>query len=202
VGGVFLEDDWWNLVVLNVDCLLCVFSLVLSEVGLIIEWKVDIMLGIQGFRQQILFGRVWKGLGMRNVKDQTRWMSNCFPEKNTIPREELPSLENFREEYFRAEKPLVILGAMKHWKALQRWNNLEFWKTPPVGNQIVEIEIGSGLNRPKVDNISFFFYFEIKMICLNFFFLKFFQKKEEWKLNEFVEKLMLPNRTQTTPACL
>jgi len=61
--------------------------------------------------------------------------------ETSIERLQTPSLEDFKSRYFEKELPLVITGAITHWKALNEWINLKFFDQ--FGNRIVPIEIGN-----------------------------------------------------------
>ncbi len=45
-----------------------------------------------------------------------------MPEPSTIPRLPRPSVAEFRRRFENPRQPVVITGAMDHWKAMQRWS--------------------------------------------------------------------------------
>eukprot|EP00884_Botryococcus_braunii_P020764 jgi/Botrbrau1/7371/Bobra.0316s0015.3 len=61
------------------------------------------------------------------------------------PRERLPSLECFLMDYMRGGgtgKPVLITGAMEHWPAMERWQDLGYL-VRVAGPRTVPIEVGS-----------------------------------------------------------
>ena len=65
----------------------------------------------------------------------------CVAPEHVIPRVHCPSLEVFREEYFKKDKPVVITGACESWGALQKWRDLNFI-VGTYGRRHVPLEVG------------------------------------------------------------
>ncbi|XP_066594411.1 bifunctional peptidase and arginyl-hydroxylase JMJD5 isoform X1 [Prorops nasuta] len=59
-----------------------------------------------------------------------------------IHRYNEPSMEFFYKNIFLLKVPALIEGSIKHWKALQLWQNMEYL-TKIAGNRTVPVEIGS-----------------------------------------------------------
>lgn len=59
-----------------------------------------------------------------------------------ITRYNEPSMELFYKTMFMPQVPAILTGCIKHWKALDRWQNLSYL-SKIAGNRIVPIEIGS-----------------------------------------------------------
>ncbi|XP_015440321.1 PREDICTED: lysine-specific demethylase 8-like [Dufourea novaeangliae] len=53
-----------------------------------------------------------------------------------------PSMELFYKEIFKPKVPALLKGCIKHWKALEEWQNINYL-SKIVGNRTVPIEIGS-----------------------------------------------------------
>ncbi|XP_012143170.1 jumonji C domain-containing protein 5 isoform X4 [Megachile rotundata] len=59
-----------------------------------------------------------------------------------ITRYNEPSMELFYKTMFMPQVPAILTGCIKHWKALDRWQDLSYL-SKIAGNRIVPIEIGS-----------------------------------------------------------
>ncbi len=61
--------------------------------------------------------------------------------EQAIPRLHCPSLEVFREEFFKQDRPVVITGACEGWGALRKWRDLNFL-VGRYGRRHVPLEVG------------------------------------------------------------
>ncbi|XP_030762619.1 bifunctional peptidase and arginyl-hydroxylase JMJD5 [Sitophilus oryzae] len=63
--------------------------------------------------------------------------------KGCIVQEEfMPSLEFFANQYFYQQLPVKLKGCIKHWSALKKWSNIQYFLNL-AGARTVPIEIGS-----------------------------------------------------------
>nr|XP_012143169.1 PREDICTED: lysine-specific demethylase 8-like isoform X3 [Megachile rotundata] len=74
-----------------------------------------------------------------NSKDLHNIVLSGFTE---ITRYNEPSMELFYKTMFMPQVPAILTGCIKHWKALDRWQDLSYL-SKIAGNRIVPIEIGS-----------------------------------------------------------
>ncbi|XP_003704451.2 jumonji C domain-containing protein 5 isoform X1 [Megachile rotundata] len=74
-----------------------------------------------------------------NSKDLHNTVLSGFTE---ITRYNEPSMELFYKTMFMPQVPAILTGCIKHWKALDRWQDLSYL-SKIAGNRIVPIEIGS-----------------------------------------------------------
>ncbi|CAG1017629.1 hypothetical protein BURC_02297 [Burkholderiaceae bacterium] len=58
-----------------------------------------------------------------------------------IERIEPPSLEVFRRRYLQANRPVVLAGGVRHWKAASTWS-MDYLKTA-IGDTVVPVEVSS-----------------------------------------------------------
>jgi len=65
------------------------------------------------------------------------------PLQFSIPRVPAPSLESFQNHINDFHTPLILTGALSHWKALQNWNSPKYFLQQTLnGTRLVPIELG------------------------------------------------------------
>ncbi|XP_076763459.1 bifunctional peptidase and arginyl-hydroxylase JMJD5 [Xylocopa sonorina] len=76
------------------------------------------------------------------VIDSKNLYDSILPGCSEVAQYVEPSMECFYKEIFVQKKPAILKDCIKHWKALNRWKNIEYL-IKVAGNRIVPIEIGS-----------------------------------------------------------
>ncbi|KAI5067155.1 hypothetical protein GOP47_0017683, partial [Adiantum capillus-veneris] len=59
----------------------------------------------------------------------------------TVVRKKLIPMEEFICDYFIPTLPVIILNAMTHWPAIEKWKNLDYFKDA-LGSRTIPVEVG------------------------------------------------------------
>lgn len=76
------------------------------------------------------------------IIDSKNLLQSSLPGFTEITYYNKPSMELFYREIFMLKVPALLKGCIKHWKALERWKDLNYL-SKIAGNRTVPIEIGS-----------------------------------------------------------
>lgn len=69
-----------------------------------------------------------------------RKLNRLHPSSNRVERRHKLSREAFLNEYYSANRPVIITGAMDDWPAMRKWN-LDYFKGK-LGDREVEVQLG------------------------------------------------------------
>ena len=67
---------------------------------------------------------------------------NSSADKDTVPRIDLPSIEDFLVHFVLKDRPVIIVGGIEHWPALRKWKDFNYIATV-AGNRTIPVEVGS-----------------------------------------------------------
>mmetsp|Transcript_22614 Transcript_22614/g.62771 ORF Transcript_22614/g.62771 Transcript_22614/m.62771 type:complete len:406 (+) Transcript_22614:185-1402(+) len=79
----------------------------------------------------------------------------ALSEETAIPRVATGDIDEalFRKQYWKADQPVIITGAMQDWEALERWRDLKWWSTAH-GHRSLPLEVGSSGDRDWHESVA------------------------------------------------
>jgi len=72
--------------------------------------------------------------------DTYRRLSRMDPASGEVPRRHKLSRDEFRDEYYATNRPVIITGMMDDWPAMRKWNLDYFAET--FGDREIEVQVG------------------------------------------------------------
>jgi hypothetical protein len=82
---------------------------------------------------------IWRQDSPSAVDESIAMLVQGLTTGHDVPRDDAPSLEQFRQRYMLAQRPVIITGAMTTWSALSRWNRPRYLKVWPIACVLLDV---------------------------------------------------------------
>ena len=105
----------------------------------LIEWVVTIQQQQQPQPQEVQSPKQQASPSRKRPRAPSPIHDSC----EHIPRIPAPPLHVFLDKYMKSQIPVILTGCMEHWPALEKWQDLDYFKRV-AGGRTVPVEVGNG----------------------------------------------------------